>query len=153
MSIFDRPAWTFRRVEGDLFSAPFDYSLAHCIAVDLQMGTGIAVVFRRKFGGTAELRRQNPQTGGVSVLKVGRRYVYYLTTKKLSTQKPKLMSLLKSLLAMKVHIIANGVKKLAIPKIGCGFDRLKWEEVFELLRRVFSKLPIEIVLYDNKIQK
>lgn len=36
----------FREVEGDLFTASKDYSLAHCVASDLKMGAGIAVAFR-----------------------------------------------------------------------------------------------------------
>lgn len=35
-----------REVQGDLFEAPADYSLAHCVAEDLRMGAGIAVRFR-----------------------------------------------------------------------------------------------------------
>lgn len=153
MSIFDRPAWLFRRVEGSLFTAPVDYSLAHCVGADLHMGAGIAVTFRRKFGKTAQLRRQNIQTGGVAVLKNGKRFIYYLTTKRLSTQKPKLFDLIKSLIAMRAHMKKNGVTKLAIPKIGCGLDRLQWDEVFDVLKRIFSKLPIEIVLYDSPKQQ
>lgn len=33
-------------VEGDLFEQPDDFSLAHCVAEDLRMGSGIAVAFK-----------------------------------------------------------------------------------------------------------
>lgn len=147
--LFKRPAWSFSCVKGDLFSTPVKYSLAHCVGSDLCMGAGIAVVFKRKFGRVDELRRQNIRAGGVAVLRVGSRFVYYLVTKRLSTQKPKLSDLLKSLLEMRSHMKANGVVKIAIPRIGCGLDRFKWKDVFDMLERVFSKLPIEMVLYDN----
>lgn len=39
-------ALLFREVDGDLFSAPKEYSLAHCVAADLKMGAGIAIKFR-----------------------------------------------------------------------------------------------------------
>ena len=35
-----------REVEGDLFTASAEYSLAHCVAEDFRMGAGIAVHFR-----------------------------------------------------------------------------------------------------------
>jgi hypothetical protein len=35
-----------REVDGDLFEAPKEYSLAHCVAADMRMGSGIAVSFR-----------------------------------------------------------------------------------------------------------
>lgn len=135
-------------MQGDLFSAPSDYSLAHCVGSDLWMSAGIATIFKYKFGRVDELKRQNAQTGSIAVLKCGRRFVYYLVTKRLSTQKPKIMDLLKSLIAMRSHMKANGVVRIAIPKIGCGLDRLKWKGVFNMLKRVFSKQPIEMILYD-----
>lgn len=36
-------------VKGDLFSAPLDYALAHCVSNDFQMGAGIAKTFSKKF--------------------------------------------------------------------------------------------------------
>lgn len=39
----------FQKVEeeqGDLFAQPLDYCLAHCVAEDMNMGSGIAVTFR-----------------------------------------------------------------------------------------------------------
>jgi hypothetical protein len=35
-----------KEVDGDLFEAPKEYSLAHCVAADMRMGSGIAVNFR-----------------------------------------------------------------------------------------------------------
>ena len=45
-------------VKGDLFSCPDDESLAHCISADIRMGKGIAVIFKNKFGGIEELKKQ-----------------------------------------------------------------------------------------------
>lgn len=35
-----------KEIEGDLFSAPADVSLANCVAADLDMSAGIAVKFK-----------------------------------------------------------------------------------------------------------
>ncbi|XP_042656236.1 ADP-ribose glycohydrolase OARD1 isoform X2 [Tyto alba] len=45
-------------VKGDLFSCPPTDSLAHCISEDCRMGAGIAVLFKKKFGGVQELLDQ-----------------------------------------------------------------------------------------------
>uniref|UniRef100_A0A4W4ELJ7 O-acyl-ADP-ribose deacylase 1 n=1 Tax=Electrophorus electricus TaxID=8005 RepID=A0A4W4ELJ7_ELEEL len=45
-------------VKGDLFSCPATDSLAHCISEDCRMGVGIAVHFRKTFGGVKELLAQ-----------------------------------------------------------------------------------------------
>lgn len=38
--------FVLREVDGDLFSAPAEYALGHCVAADLRMGAGIAILFR-----------------------------------------------------------------------------------------------------------
>ena len=55
------------------------------------------------------------------------------------------MSSFKSaLLAMRDHIVSNGVRRLAMPKIGCGLDRLAWDDVIELILSTFSATTLEI---------
>ena len=45
-------------VKGDLFACPKTDSLVHCISEDCRMGAGIAVLFKKKFGGVQELLNQ-----------------------------------------------------------------------------------------------
>uniref|UniRef100_A0AAG5D0M7 Macro domain-containing protein n=1 Tax=Anopheles atroparvus TaxID=41427 RepID=A0AAG5D0M7_ANOAO len=138
-----------REIEGDLFSAPKDHSLAHCVAADLKMGAGIAVKFKQLYGKVNELQAQNVGVGGAAVLQDGQRYVYYLITKKTYNLKPTYDDLTKSLKAMKEHMHANGVAKLAIPRIGCGIDGLEWPKVKDILESVFGGNGMyEIVVYN-----
>uniref|UniRef100_A0A8C0RE94 O-acyl-ADP-ribose deacylase 1 n=2 Tax=Canis lupus familiaris TaxID=9615 RepID=A0A8C0RE94_CANLF len=65
-------------VKGDLFACPKTDSLAHCISEDCRMGAGIAVLFKKKFGGVQELLNQQKKSGEVAVLKRDGRYIYYL---------------------------------------------------------------------------
>lgn len=48
----------FSEVKGDLFSCPPTSSLAHCVSEDMAMGKGVAVLFKKEFGGVGELRAQ-----------------------------------------------------------------------------------------------
>lgn len=56
-------------------------------------------------------------------------------------------TLQKSLKAMCSHAMSNGVKKLAIPRLGCGLDKLRWDKVSEMIEDVFSDSGIEITVY------
>lgn len=149
-NIFGQHTWKFRKVKGDLFSAPSEYALAHCVATDMDMGAGIAIQFRQQFGRVTELKRQKAKIGGLAILKVNKRIIYYLVTKHLSSQKPKYNDVLQSIVKMEKHMKKNNIKKLAIPKIGCGLDKLDWKNVYEIIQRVFSKDDVEIVLYEHK---
>ncbi|KAK2521747.1 ADP-ribose glycohydrolase OARD1 isoform X1 [Columba livia] len=134
-------------VKGDLFSCPPTDALAHCISEDCRMGAGIAVLFKKKFGGVQELLDQQKKTGEVAVLQRDDRYIYYLITKKKVSHKPTYESMQKSLEAMKAHCLNNGVTDISMPKIGCGLDGLDWNKVSAILGEVFEDTDIKITVY------
>ncbi|TNN73505.1 O-acetyl-ADP-ribose deacetylase 1 [Liparis tanakae] len=140
-------SWGLNYVSGDLFSCPEDDALAHCISEDCRMGAGIAVVFKKQFKGVEELKEQKKLTGECAVLKRGRRFVYYLITKKKASQKPTYDSLTRSLEDMKSHCVGNGVTRIAMPRIGCGLDRLEWSRVSEILEQVFKGTNVSVTVY------
>ncbi|XP_034247461.1 serine/arginine repetitive matrix protein 2-like [Thrips palmi] len=134
-------------VEGDLFTARRDTSLAHCVSSDMKMGAGIAIHFRSKFGRVDDLLSQNKTVGEVAVLKDSQRFIFYLVTKKRYFNKPTERTLQCSLLAMREECQKLGVTKLAMPRIGCGLDGLRWPSVFHLLTEVFENCGMEITIY------
>ncbi|XP_028265566.1 ADP-ribose glycohydrolase OARD1 [Parambassis ranga] len=140
-------SWRLNYVTGNLFSCPEDEALAHCISEDIRMGAGIAVMFKKRFGGVPELKEQKKQTGQYAVLTRDDRFVYYLITKKKASQKPTYDSLRQSLEDMKSHCLENGVTKISMPRIGCGLDQLKWTRVAEILEQVFKHTDISITVY------
>ena len=133
---------------GDLFTKPHsDVSLAHCVSRDLKMGAGIAKIFREKFGRIRELEGAKADIGEIAVLKLGPRFVYNLITKAKYHGKPTYESLRKTLVAMKNHAIKHQVKNIAMPKIGCGLDKLDWNAVRTMIKNVFLETSIKIDVY------
>ena len=130
---------------GDLFSSP--ENLAHCISEDCQMGKGIAVRFKTLFGGQSEIIQQRVKTGGLAVLLRGNRFVFYLVTKKRYYNLPTYENLERSLVCLREFCIKHGVVNIAMPKIGCGLDKLQWEKVYTILRRVFNETDIKITIF------
>ncbi|XP_014002077.2 ADP-ribose glycohydrolase OARD1 [Salmo salar] len=139
--------WSLHHVKGDLFSGPEDEALAHCISKDYHMGAGIAVMFKKKFGGVAELKEQKKVPGQCAVLKRHKRFVYYLITKEKYSNKPTYDILRQSLEDMKSHCLKNGVTAISMPRIGCGLDRLSWDKVEKMLEKVFQPTSISITVY------
>ncbi|CAG9810591.1 unnamed protein product [Chironomus riparius] len=141
--------FVLKTINGDLFSATV--SLAHCVGADFKMGMGIAVKFRDLFGKVDYLKSQNVKSGGCAVLKVQNpdRYIYYLVTKPMTAPGvlPSYDSLESSLKSMRDHMVANDVKQVAMPQIGCGLDKLQWDEVEKRLRNVFQNDDIQVDVY------
>ncbi|CAH1170078.1 unnamed protein product [Phaedon cochleariae] len=133
-------------IEKDLFEMPSDYSLGHCVAEDMRMGSGIAVKFKRDFKQVEELLGQRQKQGGLAYLEDNKRYVYYLVTKRTSSGKPTYETFWSSLKKMRDHIVEKEVKQLAIPRIGCGLDRLEWSKVSCMLEFLFRNVDVKITV-------
>lgn len=134
-------------VSSDLFSNTTD-SLAHCVSQCFTMGRGIAVEFKKRFGRVDELKSQKPTIGSIATLQLDDgRWIYYLVTKAKASGKPTMESLRASLIAMREHAFEHQVKRIAMPQIGCGLDRLHWNAVKPMIEDVFEDTGIEIQVY------
>lgn len=40
----------------------------------------------------------------------------------------------------------NNIEKIAMPKIGCGLDKLNWCDVSSAIKEIFADSSIEIVV-------
>lgn len=141
------PSTTLQEIKGDLFTSKT--SLAHCISQDLNLGAGVARIFRNKYAPELiqELKKKDPQIGDACPFSTEGRTVYNLVTKKRFFDKPTYESLRSTLLSMKEHACSNDIKTISIPKIGCGLDKLKWEVVKEMIDDIFSMSGIKIIVY------
>ncbi|XP_046752685.1 uncharacterized protein LOC124415963 isoform X2 [Diprion similis] len=125
-------------VENDLFNAPTNVSLVHCVGADFRMGSGIAVQFHEKFRSIGKLLDQRVKPGGVAYLKVLDRYVFYLVTKQASTDKPTMDTMKQSLFALRQRCIELKVTEIAMPRIGCGLDELQWKDIKSIVEEIFE---------------
>ena len=133
---------------GDIFedSHPSS-SLAHCVSSDFKLGKGIAKEFLRKFDGLHELKEGDAQIGSVVAVREGRRFIYNLITKYKYNDLPTYENLRHALIAMKNHAVKHGVRKISMPKIGCGLDQLNWETVKNIVKSEFSGTDIQIFVF------
>ena len=139
----------------DLFSVPDDYYLAHCISADFGMGKGIVVEFNNRFDMKRKLQTKHPDylswykaanLGGDCILE-GR--VLNLITKERYYHKPTIVTMELALKKMKYICIENDIKKIAMPVIGCGLDKLNWDDVCGSIKRIFMDTDIEILVCVN----
>lgn len=137
----------------DLFSVSNDYYLAHCISGDFAFGKGIVVEINKRFNMKKKLKEEFPnfieeymhyyRIKGECIL-IDR--VLNLVTKERYYQKPTYESISQALEMMKRVCIANNINKVAMPTIGCGLDRLKWNKVSKIIKEIFEDTDIEILV-------
>ena len=134
----------------DLFTVPTDYTLCHCISADYALGAGIAKKFaelgvrEKLFSNYGDCEWKGK--GICLYTKATDWGEFNLVTKGKYWQKPTLFTLTQSLQEMRNHFI--GGDKIAMPKIGCGLDRLKWQDVEGIIREVFENVNVEILVCD-----
>ena len=130
----------------DLFKVSADYCLAHCISADFDMGKGIVVQFNRRFKIKSRLMAEKPgyTWQGPDCIVIDR--VFNLITKKKYWGKPTLGTLTNAVEKMKEYAVKHGIKKIAMPIIGCGLDGLQWSEVSLMIQRIFQDTDIEILV-------
>ena len=154
---------TYTEFEADLFTAPGNAVLAHCISQDLKMGAGIAAAIVARYGhglrdeivknsesrrvdGTDKIRRQ--VWVGDAVRTPQKDYVLYnLITKKQYFDKPTHDSLNLTLICLRESMLANDETLLAIPRIAAGIDKLSWAKVQRQLYDVFYGMSIDVQMY------
>jgi len=72
--------------------------------------------------------------------------VFNLITKEHYYNKPTYDTLEQSLISMLFLIKSNNVKNIAMPKIGCGLDKLEWKKVRGIIKDVFMDEDVNIVV-------
>ena len=75
------------------------------------------------------------------------RFLYNLVTKRRFFHKPTYETLELSLQAIKQHLQRHNVQEFAIPKLGCGYDKLHWPTNFSIPFKVFSGSNLTITLF------
>lgn len=126
----------------NLFDVEDKYYLAHCISSDCAMGAGIAVEFQKRFNLRNKLLEYD--TEYPKCIRIGR--VFNLITKDKYWHKPTYNSIETALVLMKEIVIMNNIKFIAMPKIGCGLDRLQWDKVKEIIINTFKDIDLEILV-------
>ena len=143
---------TYKEEVRDLFSVPDDYYLAHCISGDYALGAGIAVEFDKRFNMKQILNELVAGYWGYmkacgfngECILIDR--VLNLLTKERYFHKPTYDSMRDALRSMRAACAANNIKKVAMPLIGCGLDRLKWDKVSAMIQEIFANEDIEILV-------
>lgn len=135
-------------VVGDILSAPDNIPIAHCISSDLRLGAGVALAIEKSFGCKKDLFELTKNTKVVvpSLLRTGR--VFHLVTKDLFWHKPTYKSLFYCIdLLIKEIEKTSEYKFVAIPKIGCGLDKLDWSIVRDRLEKRSLGRKFKFVVY------
>lgn len=142
----------YKEVKKDIFDLDRVYYKAHCISADFALGKGIAKKFDENYGIREKLKAGYPSYMYFWKLKGAKGdcilvdRVLNLVTKERYFHKPTYNTLIRALMEARDVCIKESIRYLAMPKIGCGLDRLEWDKVSFYIQQVFTGLDIEILV-------
>lgn len=149
----------FAEIKRDLFNVPLDqYKLVHCVSADLVMGAGVAAkmveTHPSECGAVRNWARRQLLEGHIKqqkdligkALHHSRGNIFHLVTKEKYNYKPTYEILALALHDMRKDCLRLGYKKLAMPTIGCGLDKLEWSKVRMIIQGIFNDTDIDIVV-------
>lgn len=140
----------FNEQKGNLFDLDLDiYSLAHCISLDCEMGAGIALEFNNLFPDLKPYLKQTVKkylydAPSVIDYQYNNIYIFNLITKQFYYNKPTYKSMENCLNILRSKCLIYGIKHLAIPRLGCGLDKLNWNKVRMMIMEKFKDEDIDI---------
>ena len=73
-------------------------------------------------------------------------FVYHLITKARYFHKPTYKALRVSFQAKQRHAQSNNVQRISLPQIVCGFDKLNWQKIRQLIHEVFQPRSIDLAV-------
>lgn len=145
-------------VNSNLAAGEEPYCLAHCISADFGMLGGVVVGFNERWDMKNKLishyhdLQEKFLLEGSQVIPVEvedgsvNTTVYNLITKQLVSHLPDYQSVVKALIILKERMKRDNKNRLALPKIGCGIDRLEWYVMSELIKAIFSDTDVDILV-------
>ena len=144
----------YSEIKKDLFTMDKDVTLVHCISNDHTMGAGVAKIFTR-MGVKASIADDTAVWQDRGYVVWGHTNatendpgwsVANLVTKDKYWMKPTYRTMRQALEALKDDVIRYNIRKLAMPLIGCGLDRLEWAQVSSMIKNVFRNTDVEITV-------
>lgn len=145
-------------VQGDLF-AQFtnnQSAVTHAVAADMALGKGLALLVKKRFPKLVQQLKTEAKTqvavGDVVVQPtvegggVRSDFLFHLVTKKVSRGYPTLADFKLALTTLFDSLVEYGFKKVAMPKIGMGLDRLKAVDVLAALDEQIERTGVDVVM-------
>ena len=150
---------TYKEIQCDLFELDLnEYWFVQCVSADFAMGRGIALKFNEVFDSKVGLTNMydrsvvNALWNDLNGFCLIYNRTFNLVTKEHYWEKPTINTMRNALMDLKnwcIHALPySNLERfsLAMPRIGCGLDKLKWEQVRDLIHEVFDDTDVDITV-------
>lgn len=135
-------------VKGDLFKSPYidckDTMILHCISSDYALGAGFAKELESRYHVRDYLKMVGKNIYP-DVIPVDS--ILNMVTKDKYWNKPTYETFNQGLILAREYCLQHGIKRLIMPMIGAGLDRLNWNSCYENIKYLVDEFDIDCIVY------
>ena len=135
-------------VKGDLFNSKYINDIGtmilHCISSDYALGAGFAKEIENRYHVRDFLNMVGKHTYP-DVIPVDN--ILNMVTKDKYWNKPTYETFNNGLILTREYCLQNGIKRLIMPMIGCGLDRLDWSYCYNSIKYLVDEFDIDCIVY------
>lgn len=136
-------------IAGNLFDYERERALVHCVDAGFTFKDGLNKFFQIRYSTRDELKQAFPHyhwTGHGDCLVSNNGKIFNLVTKNKYWDKGDLERMREALVLLREKCKELGVRKIAMPRLGCGFDGLYWSDVKNMIDEIFLGENFDIVI-------
>lgn len=129
-------------IDGNILDS--DRTIAHCVSEDFLMEESVSKMIKNRYG----MQGINVESLHCIGWKfIGIKYIVYLIVKEKFWMKPTMLDMKRTIVNLRQWCQEHNIDKLAIPRIGCGLDRLYWNDIVPIIEYELESYGIDVDVY------
>ena len=133
-------------MDKNVYDSNPNVSLGHCMSLDCHKSKVYCNRSQMEVWTSENSKTKGTKVSNFHSTKCEQRFIYYPITKLKLYQKNTYNHLREANKDMKVHIINNKVKVVAMPRIGCWRDKFDYIMVKGIIRKIFKETNVKIII-------
>lgn len=137
-------------ITDDIFNSEYlkdkDTMILHCISADYALGKGFAAQIEQRYK-VRDFLKAVGKHECPDVIAVDN--ILNMVTKQYYYNKPTPESFNQALILAREFCLEHNVKRLIMPRIGSGLDRLDWEFCRESIKYILDEFDIDCIVYEQ----
>lgn len=127
----------------------FSQNLALFVSVDLNFNEIVQKQINKQFSHIEKLKAKNPRLNDIIYISDQNKNFYYIFIKNNYWDNTSYEDIFNSLIKLRDWLLNDKILKICLPRITFSYDKLSWGKIRSMIRFIFRKTDISIIIYHD----